>query len=242
MGRVVVAAEARAAAHQHLRRVTRSASNGRCMSVITSLLVLWSVVCSLLIVPAPDASAHINKPQSMHGWTSGSWYQRRQAGQDITVNIRRQFPANKVVDGVLFSFTDRYFDSLRVWTTPSPHTLATLMSSIRLTQALTLVCTMKLEPDKGPTGSAYRSFLTPGYSVVHDARDTSFNHVDIYITPRADWYTGDNSTRARFESCDPREKPYSPPPTAYMCEREQDFASTMVHELGHALADILHPM
>jgi hypothetical protein len=59
----------------------------------------------------------------------------------------------------------------------------------------------------------------------------------VRISPRDDWFTGDESSTGVWQMCS---DPNFQPPSASVCEDSVDFGTTMVHEMGHALA-IYHP-
>jgi hypothetical protein len=59
----------------------------------------------------------------------------------------------------------------------------------------------------------------------------------IYINPRDDWYTAPDSQVGMWQMCDQEGFRGA---NAALCSDQVDFASTMVHELGHTLV-FLHP-
>ncbi|MEW6473557.1 MAG: hypothetical protein AB1679_14920 [Actinomycetota bacterium] len=59
----------------------------------------------------------------------------------------------------------------------------------------------------------------------------------IRIAPRNDWFTGSDSATANWQRCSDRTFRMLNGP---LCAAQVDFAATMTHELGHALA-LYHP-
>lgn len=61
---------------------------------------------------------------------------------------------------------------------------------------------------------------------------------EIRINPRNDWYTGDDASVGSWQMCGDSQSFRTMNPI--LCEDQVDFASTMVHELAHALV-LYHP-
>jgi len=72
-----------------------------------------------------------------------------------------------------------------------------------------------------------------------DRQPTSLTLTAAYVrmSPRDDWFTGPDSTTGLWQMC---ADPNFTPPSPSVCEDSVDFATTMVHELGHTLA-VYHP-
>lgn len=58
--------------------------------------------------------------------------------------------------------------------------------------------------------------------------------VEIWVDPRSDWFTQDDSRRTLWEACPSTGAP------AYTCSKQLDVGGVVMHEIGHALG-VTHP-
>ncbi len=68
-------------------------------------------------------------------------------------------------------------------------------------------------------------------------RTLTMKAAQIYINPRDDWYTAPDASVGMWQMCDQEGFRAA---NAALCSDQVDFASTMIHELGHTLV-FLHP-
>jgi hypothetical protein len=142
------------------------------------------------------------------------------------------FPPDTIRDSVLNSFNNRITDMIGRW--------STLMGQIGLRGRLVRVTSganiiAHYSTIGNPTGLTMVTHQWGSACVEHRTANVPIDYVDVYIGVRSDWFTQDDSRRALWEGC-----PYNGGP-AYTCSKKHDFASTFVHELGHAIGSLVHP-
>jgi hypothetical protein len=198
---------------------------------IVALLVLTA-----LALPVSAASAG-TIPDNKLGWSSCLW----PAAKTITVAVDPAFPLpdaassdrlNEAIvrwDGVLRT-SRRGGDVVRIGDGPAD--ILVQYRPLEGTDSSEVLGETYLER-AGDAG------FTTNIGVCPDRRPAAYGMqaVQIRIAPRSDWYTADDNSSANWQNCG---SSTFRAVNAGLCAASVDFASTMTHELGHALV-FYHP-
>lgn len=172
------------------------------------------------------------------GWSNCNWAWKEGASNpNLTFQSDGSFPPDVVRDGVVNSFTARMADSVGEWNRIMNTRLALRGDFIRVASGGNVVARYQtIDP------SALGVVFLDGQTVTLDAcpphglnLNSNFS-ATVYISVRSDWFTQDDSRRALWEACPTQGGPQ------YTCSKQFDFGSTLVHELGHAIGFIHHPI
>jgi hypothetical protein len=206
----------------------------RC-SPTRKLVVALSVVTGLAL---PVSAAHAGTiPENKLGWSSCLW----PAGKTITVAVDPAYPVpdptysdrlNEAIvrwDGLIRTsrrggnvvrVPDGPADIVIQYRAPEGTDTADVLAETYLQRAGDAAYTTNIGvcPDRQPAAHGMQS-------------------VQIRMAPRSDWFTGDDNSTANWENCGGSTFRAV---NAALCAASVDFASTMTHELGHALV-FYHP-
>jgi hypothetical protein len=199
----------------------------------------WIVALLVLTGLALPVSAAVagTIPDNKLGWSSCLW----PAGKTITVAVDPAFPLpdaassdrlNEAVvrwDGVLRT-SRRLGDVVRVGDGPAD--IVVQYRPLEGTDASEVLGETYLER-AGDAG------FTTNIGVCPDRRPAAYGMqaVQIRIAPRGDWYSGDDNSSVNWQNCGGSTFRAVNPG---LCAPTVDIASTMTHELGHALV-FYHP-
>lgn len=201
--------------------------------------VLVTVVALVAGLPAPAGADHTGytTPENKLGYSACVW----PAGKVITVGVD---PAWPFPDS---TFSNRLDEAVSRWNT-------VLASSARgggLARVATgdadIVVQYRQTHTTMDHGVLAETFLqregdaepSPDSSRCPDRkpRSLTMEAARILINPRDDWFTGPDSQVSMWQMCTQERFRAA---NAALCSDQVDFASTMVHELGHTLV-FLHP-
>lgn len=195
---------------------------------------LWVSLALALMLFLPLTVAAASPAQAgggANGWSDCTWQNRSPADTRVRVNSANTFPPSTVQDGVTNSFTNRVSDAVNAWDgTMAANGIAQGVNYVSSGSAAEI--TIQYEQRNG---QAFGITFTNSNCTIHRRANVFMASTDIFITPRGDWFTQDNSRRALWEACPTQGGP------AYTCSKVFDFGSTMTHELGHAVGWQYHP-
>lgn len=213
--------------------ITRRASRlgrGGLLGVVLLTATTWSGMARA------DHAAY-SSPERKLGYSACGW----PAGREVTVGVDPAFPFPDP------SFSSRLDESIARWN----QVLRTATRGIGLVRAGGANADVVVQ--YRPTGTAddhgvlAETFLqrqgdpdlSPNIGRCPDRRPVSnvMKAVQIRINPRTDWFTGPDSSTSTWQMCS--DSGFRSANTE-LCADEVDFASTVVHELGHALV-LYHP-
>jgi hypothetical protein len=198
---------------------------------IVAFLVLAGIA-----LPVSAASAG-TIPDNTLGWSSCLW----PAGKTITVAVDPAFPLPDVAssdrlneaivrwDGVLRT-SRRGGDVVRIGDGPAD--IEVQYRALEGTDTTEVLGETYLERAGDTT-------FTTNIGVCPDRRPAAFGMqaVQVRIAPRNDWYSGDDNSTTNWQNCGGSTfRAFNPG----LCTPAVDIASTMTHELGHALV-FYHP-
>ena len=204
-------------------------------STVRKWLVALFVLTGLTL-PVSAASAG-TIPDSKLGWSSCLW----PAGKTITVAVDPAYPLpagtysdrlNEALvrwDGVLRT-SRRGGDVIRV--ADGPADIVLQYRALEGTDTADVLAETYLE-------RAGDNAFTTNIGVCPDRKPASYGMqaVQIRIAPRTDWFAGDDNSTANWQNCSGGTFRTVNPG---LCAPTVDFASTVTHELGHALV-FYHP-
>ncbi len=214
------------------------ARSPRCSSTriwIRNGVVALSVVTGLAL---PVSAAHAGTiPENKLGWSSCLW----PAGKTITVAVDPAFP---VPDP---SYSDRLTEAIVRWD-GLIRTSRRGGNVVRVADGPADVVIQYRAPEGADTADvlaetylqrAGDAAYTTNIGVCPDRKPAEFGmqSVQIRMAPRTDWFTGDDNATANWQSCGGSTFRAVNPA---LCAASVDFASTITHELGHALV-FYHP-
>ncbi|HLF40485.1 MAG TPA: hypothetical protein VI854_03315 [Acidimicrobiia bacterium] len=200
--------------------------------------VLAVVVATLAVTSGPAWANHTSYsvPENKLGFSACSWA----PGRVITVAADPAFPFPDA------AFSARLDDTIRRWN-------EVLTSTNRQVGMARVDGAADVLVQYRPTdtadahdvlGETYLqregdSDLSPNIGRCPDRQATTFTMqaAQIRINPRSDWFTGDDQSTGLWEMCDGESFRAT---NQALCSSRVDFASTMVHEIGHALV-LYHP-
>lgn len=199
----------------------------------------WVVALLVLTGMAlPVSAAHAGTiPENKLGWSSCLW----PVGKTITVAVDPAFPLPDP------TYSDRLNEAIVRW----DGVLRTSRrggNAVRIADGPADVVIQYRTLDGADTGDvlaetylerAGDAGFTTNIGVCPDRKPAAhgMQAVQIRMAPRTDWFTGDDTSTANWESCGGSTFRAVNPG---LCAPSVDFGSTMTHELGHALV-FYHP-
>jgi hypothetical protein len=199
----------------------------------------WVAALSVLTgLALPVSAAHAGTiPENKLGWSSCLW----PAGKTITVAVDPAYPLPDT------TYSDRLNEAIVRWdgvlrTSRRANTVVRLADG----PADVVLQYRALEgtDTQGVLAEAYLQRVgdttyTTNIGVCPDRQPAAhgMQSVQIRFAPRADWFAGDDTAAADWEQCGGSTFRAVNPG---LCAPSVDFASTMTHELGHALV-FYHP-
>lgn len=186
----------------------------------------------------PVSAAHAGTiPENKLGWSSCLW----PAGKTITVAVDPAFPLPDA------TYSDRLNEAVVRWDGVI-RTSRRGGNVVRLPDGPADVVVQYRALEGADTADvlaetylqrAGDTTYTTNIGVCPDRRPAAFGmqSVQIRMAPRTDWFSGDDSTTGNWENCGGGTFRAVNPG---LCAASVDFASTMTHELGHALV-FYHP-
>lgn len=201
---------------------------------------LVAVVVALVGTPIGSAGAdHVAyaNPENKLGWSACAW----PAGATVQVSVDPAFPFPNT------EYVDRLVDAVIRWNLA----LRTAGRAINFTGsgAEEAEILLQYRPVDGPDsadvlGETYLrragdADFTPNIGRCPDRRPTAsaMAAAQIRISPREDWFTGPDSSVDTWQMCEGLAFRQA---NGAVCDDQVDFASTVLHELGHTLV-FYHP-
>lgn len=193
------------------------------------------LAASLVLASAPSVTAATHD----YGWGDCNWQWKDSAtSTQITWKYdgAYPFPANGSKDGVVNSFTDRVSNTMSRWNSA----LGGFGAIARLAQVASNaganIGLSYQDPFGTEFGATTITTIATNTCVLHSTTDMQMRAAHVYITPKSNWFTQDDSRRSYWETNCP-----AGTGTTYTCSKWWDFGSTFAHEMGHAMALYWHP-
>ncbi len=184
-------------------------------------IVAFLVMAGVALPVSAAAAGTI--PDTKLGWSSCLW----PAGKTITVAVDPAFP---LPSPAASDRLNEAIDVVRIGDGPAD--IVVQYRALEGTDTSEVLGETYLERS-GDTG------FTTNIGVCPDRRPAAFGMqaVQIRIAPRTDWFSGDDNSTANWQNCGGSTfRAFNPG----LCGPTVDIASTMTHELGHALV-FYHP-
>ena len=198
-------------------------------------MVAVTVVTGLAALPVSAAHAG-TIPDNKLGWSSCLW----PAGKTITVAVDPAYPLPDP------TYSDRLNEAIVRWD-GLIRTSRRGGNVVRVADGAADIVIQYRAPEGADTEVLAETYLqrvgdpahTTNIGVCPDRRPAEFGMESVHIrmSPRTDWFTGDDNSTANWENC---AGSTFRAVNAALCAASVDFASTMTHELGHALV-FYHP-
>lgn len=169
-----------------------------------------------------------------YGWTDCNWvWKESQSSKNITIKWDGSWPGDGWGDGVKNSFFDGMSDSISRWNSVL-NGVGSASDLVRVTGTTYNILATYQTVMNQPRG--FTSIDAGQSCPVHDTSLNSIFSAIVYASVRSDWFTQDDSRRAYWETNCP-----AGTGTVYTCSKHEDFGSTFMHEIGHAVGFIAHP-
>ncbi len=194
----------------------------------------WFVAVFVLTgMTLPVSAAHAGTiPENKLGWSSCLW----PAGKTITVAVDPAFPLPDA------SYSDRLNEAIVRWDGVLRTSRRANTSYGSPTGTADIVLQYRALEGSDTTEVLAETYLeragdstfTTNIGVCPDRKPAAYGMqaVQIRIAPRSDWFAADDNSTANWESCGGSTFRAVNPG---LCAATVDFASTLTHELGHAL-------
>lgn len=174
-----------------------------------------------------------------YGWGDCNWQWKDDASsQSITWKYdgAYPFPPNGNGDGVVNSFTGRVSDAMGRWNGAlSGFGALARLSQVPSSSGANIVISY-VDIFGAEFGATTITTIATNSCVLHSTTDMQMRAAHVYLTPKDNWFTQDDSRRSYWETNCP-----AGTGTTYTCSKRWDFGSTFAHEMGHALAIAWHP-
>ncbi len=163
--------------------------------------LLAATTAAALLATAVPASVFASDLD--YSWSSCNWAEAEASGGTLTWSYDsfHPMPVDGWGDGVKNSFTDRVLDAVGRWNSALAGTPTNLHLVKVTSQASDIFIRYMLPPVNTPFGqTVFYGFGGEMGCVITAPGDDDSNWVYIYINPRGDWFTQDDTRRALWET------------------------------------------
>lgn len=157
------------------------------------------LAASLVLASAPSVTAATHD----YGWGDCNWQWKDSAtSTQITWKYdgAYPFPANGSKDGVVNSFTDRVSNTMSRWNSA----LGGFGAIARLAQVASNAGANIVLSYQDPFGTEFGATtittIATNTCVLHSTTDMQMRAAHVYITPKSNWFTQDDSRRSYWET------------------------------------------